>query len=160
MNICKGDKIKLIKPMGVFDNVGEICEVLEVNKVKDDCDPKYEKNTVMFSFGHGKHLGVMSEDELDTYFEVLPRRPSVGKEYVDQIFNESILRADTVFGKCTIVSAKLPNGFIIVESSASVSPDNYDENIGLKICRERIKNRIWELEGYLLQQREYDREHS
>ena len=28
--ITKGSKIKLINPMGVFDNIGEICEVTNV----------------------------------------------------------------------------------------------------------------------------------
>ena len=156
MDIRKGDKIKLIRPMGVFDNVGEICEILEVKKVLDTYGSEHDKTTISFSFGNGAHLGVMSEDELATYFEVLPRNPSVGKKHVEQIFNESILRVDTVFDKCTIVSAKLPNGFVIVESSASVSPKNYDEDVGVKICCERIKDRIWELEGYMLQQREYE----
>lgn len=28
--ITKGNEIRLIKPMGVFDNIGEICEVTDV----------------------------------------------------------------------------------------------------------------------------------
>ena len=28
--MIKGDKIKLVKPMGAFTNVGEICEVVDV----------------------------------------------------------------------------------------------------------------------------------
>lgn len=160
MNIRKGDKIKLKNPMGVFDNVGEICEILDVQKPLNTLCSEHDKTTISFSFGHGAHLGVMSEDELVTYFEVLPQIPIVGKQHVDRIFDESILKVDTVFDKCTIVSAKLPNGFVIVESSASISPKNYDEDIGVKICCERIKNRIWELEAYRLQQREYDRAQS
>ena len=57
----------------------------------------------------------------------------------------------TVFGKCTIVAVQLKNGFVLVESSSCVDPINYSEAIGMSICIERIKNRLWELEGYKLQ---------
>jgi hypothetical protein len=53
--------------------------------------------------------------------------------------------------KTTIVKAQLPNGFIIVESSSCVDPENFDEVIGYDICMDRIVNKVWELEGYALQ---------
>ncbi|WP_416730295.1 Gp49 family protein [Fictibacillus sp. JL2B1089] len=56
-----------------------------------------------------------------------------------------------VFDKQCLVVAKLPNGFTVVGESACVDPDNYVEEIGEKIAKDRIKNRIWELEGYALQ---------
>lgn len=56
-----------------------------------------------------------------------------------------------VFDKQCIVVAKLPNGFTIVGESACVDPANYDEQIGFDIAKGRIKNKIWELEGYKLQ---------
>lgn len=40
---------------------------------------------------------------------------------------------------------------MITESSACVDPKNFDATIGVQICKERIKNKIWELEGYRLQ---------
>ncbi|MBQ3410703.1 MAG: hypothetical protein IJH30_02980, partial [Bacillus sp. (in: Bacteria)] len=42
-------------------------------------------------------------------------------------------------------------GFILTESSACVDPTNYDVKIGIQCCKERIVNKIWELEGYRLQ---------
>lgn len=75
----------------------------------------------------------------------------VTQKQVDDIFNNSELDYKTIFGKCTVVTAKLPNGFIIVESSACVDPANFSEEVGANICNERIKNKIWELEGYKLQ---------
>lgn len=62
----------------------------------------------------------------------------------------------TVFDKCTIVAAKLENGFVLVEGSACVDPANYDEKLGKEICMERIRNKLWELEGYALQRSVYD----
>lgn len=76
---------------------------------------------------------------------------TVTKEQVQGILDNSKIEIQTVLKKCTVVAAQLPNGFIIVESSACVDPANYDEKLGVEICLERIKNKIWELEGYALQ---------
>lgn len=56
--IAKGSRIKLVKPMGMFDKVGEICEVVKVN----------EDAVITFKCSIG--YGCMSYDELDRYFEV------------------------------------------------------------------------------------------
>lgn len=56
--MIKGDRIKLVKKMGVFDNIGEICEVTDIQ----------EGGVICFKFG-GCHLGCMSYDEYKKYFE-------------------------------------------------------------------------------------------
>ena len=56
-----------------------------------------------------------------------------------------------VFGKQCIVAAKLENGFTIVGESACVDPDIYQEDIGEELAKKQIENKLWELEGYLLQ---------
>lgn len=56
--MIKGDRIKLVKKMGVFDNIGEICEVTDIQ----------EGGVICFKFG-GYHLGCMSYDEYEKYFE-------------------------------------------------------------------------------------------
>ena len=56
--MIKGDKIKLVHKMGVFDNIGEICEVTDIQ----------EGGVICFKFG-GCHLGCMSYDEYEKYFE-------------------------------------------------------------------------------------------
>ena len=76
---------------------------------------------------------------------------TVTQEQVDSIFDESTKRIETFFDKCLVMICKLPNGFILTESSACVDPSNFDVKIGTDICTERIKNKIWELEGYRLQ---------
>lgn len=80
---------------------------------------------------------------------------TVTDEMIDKIVEATEFKTQTVYGKTTIVSAKLPNGFVITESSSCVDPANYDETIGVKICKDRIKNKIWELEGYKLQDEIY-----
>ena len=53
--------------------------------------------------------------------------------------------------KGTIVTVRLPNGFVLVESSACVDPANYDHAIGYESCMKRIRDKLWLLEGYRLQ---------
>jgi hypothetical protein len=53
--------------------------------------------------------------------------------------------------KTTVVKATLINEFVIVESSSCVDVANYDDEIGRDICKDRIKNKVWELLGFLLQ---------
>ena len=137
-----GDKIVLKKEMGAFKNIGEKCEVIGV-----------EDNVISFKFGGGLHCGCMSEDELEKYFTVEAAQPStVTEEMVNDIIKNSAIVYNTIFDKCTVASTKLPNGFIIVEYSASVLPENYDEEMGKEICMRKIRDKIWELEGYRLQQ--------
>ena len=70
---------------------------------------------------------------------------------IDQIIKDSEIVVKTIFDKCTVVAVKLKNGFVLTESSACVDPENYDESLGMSICMERIRNKLWELEGYKLQ---------
>ena len=47
----------------------------------------------------------------------------------------------------------LRNGFNTVGWSAPVSPENFDGGIGIRIAREKARDKIWELEGYLLKEK-------
>lgn len=76
---------------------------------------------------------------------------AVSYERINHLMETADFDITTVFDKCTIVVAKLENGFILVESSACVDPANYDPELGESICMARIKERLWELEGYSLQ---------
>ncbi|MER2226135.1 MAG: Gp49 family protein [Carnobacterium sp.] len=70
--------------------------------------------------------------------------------HIKELLNESLIDKQVVFDKCLIVSVKLPNGFIIVESSACINPKDFDIEIGINICMKRIEDKLWELEGYKL----------
>ena len=56
--MTRGDLIRLVKPIGVFNNIGEICEITDVS----------EDGVISFRFG-GSHLGCMSYNEFEKYFE-------------------------------------------------------------------------------------------
>ena len=76
---------------------------------------------------------------------------TITKDKINRLMDNAKFETMTVFGKCTIVVAQLENGFILTESSACVDPANYDEEMGKRICKDKIRDRLWELEGYALQ---------
>ena len=57
----------------------------------------------------------------------------------------------------TVCCLTLKNGFNVIGESACASPENYDKEIGEKIAFEKARNKIWELEGYLLKNNFYNK---
>lgn len=54
---------------------------------------------------------------------------------------------------CTII---LENGFTVTGESACASPENFDPFIGKEIALQNAREKIWQLEGYLLKQKLYE----
>lgn len=52
-------------------------------------------------------------------------------------------------GRTTIVSARCRNNFIITETISAPSPDTYDEQAAIEICRSKIYSRLWEMLQFL-----------
>lgn len=84
------------------------------------------------------------------------RENTVTKEHIESILKKSEFICETHFDKCTVLTCRLPNGFTITESSACVDPKNYDKSIGRATCMYKIRNKLWELEGYLLHNKMYE----
>lgn len=109
----------------------------------------------------------LSTDILNTYFvKVLPK---VGIDisgvpdtteiasYINEIDVECLLDGgriiiDTFFDKCTVVGVQLTNGFVIVESSSCIDPDNYDIDTGIKNCINKIIDKVYELQAFNIQE--------
>lgn len=72
----------------------------------------------------------------------------VKPEQINAIIDGAEITLEDRFGCMTVVHAKLHCGFIITETSACIDPANYDRTIGLAACMTRIRNKVWELEGY------------
>ena len=87
--------------------------------------------------------------ELTVNPEVRTKKPSISQKMVDDFIVAK--EVSTLGDKVTVVRATLRNGFELVESSACVSPENYDEKMGAEICMEKIKDKVWFLLGFLLQ---------
>lgn len=58
--------------------------------------------------------------------------------------------------KVLICELTLKNGFTVRGESSIVSPENFRQEIGEQVSRDRAIAQIWPLEGYLLQQALYD----
>jgi len=52
----------------------------------------------------------------------------------------------------TVCCLTLRNGFTVIGESACADPANFNEELGRKIAHDNAKNKIWQLEGYLLRQ--------
>lgn len=53
----------------------------------------------------------------------------------------------------TVCCLTLTNGFTVTGQSAAASPENFDKEIGRKIAWADARDKIWQLEGYLLRER-------
>lgn len=76
-SMTKEDKIRLVKPMGAFTNVGEVCDIVDIS----------EDGIISFKFSEGVHLGCMSYDEFERYFEIVEGEDANG-DVVDDEFLE------------------------------------------------------------------------
>ena len=61
-------------------------------------------------------------------------------------------------GKVMVCELTLRNGFTVRGEAATVSKANFDEEIGQRISRDNARSKVWEMEGYLLQERLYQSE--
>lgn len=80
-----------------------------------------------------------------------PKKNTITQEHVLQLLASSKLTACQLGEKTTVVQVTLPNGFVITEHSSCVDPANFDMKIGIDTCRGRVIAKLWELEGYRLQ---------
>lgn len=56
-------------------------------------------------------------------------------------------------GVLTVCCLTLQNGFRVTGESSCASPENFDEEIGIKISYKNARDKVWMLEGYLLKER-------
>ncbi|SRR5229473_6392512 len=59
----------------------------------------------------------------------------------------------------TVCCLTLRNGYRVTGESASVSRENFDEELGRNIARQHARDKIWSLEGYLLKEKLYNGPH-
>lgn len=73
----------------------------------------------------------------------------VSNEMVNDFISGTM--AEPLDSKTVFMKAKLISGFTQYETSSCVDPENFDMRKGKEICLNRIKNRIWELLGFVVQ---------
>lgn len=67
--------------------------------------------------------------------------------------NNAILKEEyiTLGVKTAVCILTLKNGFEIIGTSAAVDPNNYSLEVGKPYAKSKALDKVWELEGYLLQ---------
>lgn len=55
-------------------------------------------------------------------------------------------------GKVMVCEIILRNGYSVRGEAATVSKENFDEEIGKEVSFKNAREKIWQLEGYLLQE--------
>lgn len=58
--------------------------------------------------------------------------------------------------KKTICQLTLVNGFTVTGEAGVVSPENFNAEIGRDVAKKNAREKIWQLEGYLLKQKLYE----
>ncbi|RAK01620.1 Gp49 family protein [Aliidiomarina maris] len=53
----------------------------------------------------------------------------------------------------TVCCLTLKNGFTVTGESAAASPENFNEEVGREIAYKNARDKVWQLEGYLLRER-------
>lgn len=99
----------------------------------------------------------MSEEECDTYFEIEESVLFTENDAIKMI-NKSDIVIHQVFNKQLVVAVKLPNGFVMIESSGSLSPKDFSRSDAYSQCIKRIRERIMRAEEYRLLQGMYANE--
>lgn len=81
----------------------------------------------------------------------------VTKEYIEDLLNNAEVEEHLFHGgKSMILSYKLQNGFVVDGRAAVVDLANFNIEIGRKVAKENAINQLWQLEGYLLQNKLYN----
>ena len=140
MNINIDDKFIAVKSMWFIDE-GVIVTVTNVDNDED---------IISFTFGENNlNNGYMDFNTFIEHFEKVKADNDV-KTYKDvsEIMEDSEFEIQTVFDKCVVVSCRLPNEFVIVESASCDCASEYDEEELVNICLDKIFNKICELESY------------
>lgn len=82
------------------------------------------------------------------YLEIADNN-TITQKNVDEFIKD--IKAETIGEKTTLVTVTLVNGFVLIEASSCVDAVNYNEKIGVEICLQKIKDKIWSYLGFLLQ---------
>lgn len=81
--------------------------------------------------------------------------PRLTPAYIDSCIASSVYHIfeNTQLTVCVLT---LKNGFTVTGESACASPENFDVEIGQNIAKTNAREKIWQLEGYLLKQKLYE----
>lgn len=96
-------------------------------------------------------------NEVDTEKEIISKgltAPRLTPELIDSVIEHTDYHVFT--NTClTVCCLTLTNGFTVTGESACASPENFNATLGKSIAYDNARDKIWQLEGYLLKQALY-----
>lgn len=126
----------------------ESCTVGEFNKIRPLVYSGESQDGYKVVYPDG-YVSWSPKDVFENAYMEVGANNTITQKNVDSFIKDVTVHSYN--NKTTVVIATLVNGFVITESSSCVNPANFSEEIGKEICLERIRNKIWELLGFLLQ---------
>lgn len=74
-------------------------------------------------------------------------------EQIKELLDAAETQEAVFWDKEVVVSYKLLSGFTVLGRGACVDPANFNIEIGRQVARKQVEDQLWQLEGYLLQNR-------
>ena len=158
MQINVGDKFIATKNSW-FVKIGDVVEVLNVNDSdgvirflfdEDSCSTGYmDRDSFLASFEY------LESEEIEEETGEEKLQVSVTYDDVAEIMDNCEFESYSVFGRQVVVSCKLPNGYVITESFGGVNSEDYDQDVFIDVCFDKIADRIFELETYRVREEMY-----
>lgn len=95
------------------------------------------------------------KEEIDLEYEIQNKglnSPRITPSHVDSKIREVyyFIVPDTTMTICVLT---LMNGYQVTGNSSCASIENFDKEIGQEIAYKNAREKIWELEGYLLKEK-------
>lgn len=112
----------------------------------------------VYYFKNGKKKW-MADQITNDYLDIADQASNIVTEN-DVKENMENIKVKTMFefGQIiTYVMVKMKNGFILTESSICNNIERYDENVAKKNCLKKIKDKIWFLLRYQMQEDKYNK---
>lgn len=92
-------------------------------------------------------------EEFESKFLEIENDDKISESDIERI--KSYDTVQKIGSKTTLVQSVLRTGYEEVETCACVKAELYDQEFGMEICLNRIKNRIWGNLGFVLQWAKY-----
>lgn len=97
----------------------------------------------------------MEEDKIESEIQAKGlNAPRLNPEHINNCVKSTDYHVFN--GVLTVCCITLTNGFTVTGESACASPENFDKALGEQIAFKNARDKIWQLEGYLLRQRLYE----
>ncbi len=96
----------------------------------------------------------MNEQEVEDELQRLGKNaPRLSPDKIDAAIG--MAEYHVFSNKTTVCCLTLRNGFTVIGMSACVDPANFVQGIGEDVAFRNARNQVWQLESYLLHQREW-----